>query len=89
MDDVVYILDLVLSAFPRINVGNMDNGLLGRVEHFQDLISVRARVEVIADIELLQVLCAFARLVAGLDFKVAGVFVTSPTSATAMCILLV
>ncbi len=40
--DVLDFLDLVLGALSRIDVGDVDDGLLGRVEHLQKVIRVAA-----------------------------------------------
>ena len=64
-DDVLHLLHLVLRALARIDVGDVDDGLLGRVEHLEDVIDVRAAVEEIADVELLEVFVAVELLVVG------------------------
>ena len=65
LDDVLDLPDLVLRALARIDVRDVDDRLLGRVEHLQDVVDVGARVEEIADVELLQVLVAVELLVVG------------------------
>ena len=65
LDDVLDLPHLVLRAFARIDVGDVDDGLLGRVEHLQDVVDVGAAVEEVADVELLQVLVAVELLVVG------------------------
>ena len=65
LDDVLHLPDLVLRAFARIDVGDVDDRLLGRVEHLEDVIGVGPDVEEIADVELLQILVAVELLIVG------------------------
>ena len=65
LDDVLHLLDLVLRALARVDVRDVDDRLLGRVEHLQDVVDVGAGVEEVADVELLQVLVAVELLVVG------------------------
>jgi hypothetical protein len=65
LDDVLHLAHLVLRAFARIDVRDVDDGLLARVEDVQDVIDVRPAVEEVADVELLEVLVAVELLVVG------------------------
>jgi hypothetical protein len=60
---VLHLAHLVLRALARIDVGNVDDGLLGRVEDVEDVVDVRPAVEEVADVELLEVLVAVELLV--------------------------
>ena len=42
LDDVLDFLDLVLRALARIDVRDVDDRLLGRVEHLQDVVGIGA-----------------------------------------------
>ena len=64
-DDVLHFPDLVLRAFARIDVGDVDDGLFGRVEDVQDVIDIRAAIEEVADVELLQIFVAVELFVVG------------------------
>ena len=64
-DDVLDLLDLVLGALAGVDVGDVDDGLLGRVEHLQDVVDIRAAIEEVADVEALEVLVAVELLVVG------------------------
>ena len=57
-ENVLHLFDFILRALARIDVGNMDNGLLVRIEYIEDVIDVGATVEEVADIELLEVFVA-------------------------------
>ncbi len=56
---------LVLRAFARIHIRDVQDRFLIRIEHFQDVVSIRARIEEIADIERFQVFVAVQLLVVG------------------------
>ena len=66
LDDVLHFPHLVLRALARIDIRDVDDGLLGRVEDVQDVIDVRAGIEEIADVELLQVFVAVELFVIGI-----------------------
>jgi hypothetical protein len=83
LDDVFDFLDLVLRAFPRIDVGDVDDGFLGRIEHRLDVIEVGAGVEEIADVERLQVLVAVELLVIGVGDGLELGFVLGASTASA------
>ena len=59
------LLDLVLRAFARIDVRDVDDRLLGGIEHLQDVVGIGAGVEEIADVELLQIFVAVELLIVG------------------------
>ena len=65
LDDVLHFPHLVLRALARIDVRDVNDGLLGRVEDVEDVIDVRPAVEKVADVELLEVLVAVELLVVG------------------------
>ena len=65
LDDVLHLLDLVLRALARIDVGDVDDRLLRRVQHLQNVVGVGVRIEEIADVELLQILIAVELLIVG------------------------
>ena len=65
LDDVLHLADLVLGALARVYAGDVDDRLLVRVEHPQDVVGIVPRVEEIADIEPLQILIAVELLVVG------------------------
>ncbi len=65
LDDVLDLAHLVLRALARIDIGDVDDGLLCRVEHLEDVIDIRPAVKEVADVELLQVLVAVELLVVG------------------------
>ena len=65
LDDVLDLPDLVLRAFARIDARDVDDRLLGRVEHLQDVVGIGAGIEEIADVELLQIFVAVELLVVG------------------------
>ena len=65
LDDVLDLADLVLGALARVDVGDVDDRLLVRVEHPQDVVGIVPRVEEIADVEPLQILIAVELLVVG------------------------
>ena len=48
----------------------MKNGLLSRVEHLEDVVGVGARIEVVADVELLEVLVTVELLVIGVGNRI-------------------
>jgi hypothetical protein len=58
------LLDLVLRAFARIDVRDVDDGFLGRISTFR-MSSVGAGIEEIADVERFQILIAVELLVIG------------------------
>src|SRR3546814_7583265 len=51
LDDVFDFLDLLPGAFPRIDVGNVDDCFLGWVQHGKDVVGISAGVEEIANVE--------------------------------------
>ena len=65
LDDVLDLLDLVLGALPRIDVRDVNDRLLVRIEHFQHVVGITPCVEEIADVEPLQMLVAVELLVVG------------------------
>ena len=65
LDDVLHLLDLVLRALARIDVGDVDDRLLGRIQYLQNVVGVGVRIEEIADVELLQILIAVELLIVG------------------------
>src|SRR5690606_35762578 len=64
-ENVLDFLDLVLRALARIDVGNVDDGLLGGIEDIEDVINIGAAVEEVADVELLEVFVAVELFVVG------------------------
>jgi hypothetical protein len=58
LDDVLDFFDLVLRTLARVDARDVDDRLLGRVEHVQNVVDIGAGVEEIADVELLQVFVA-------------------------------
>ena len=58
VEDETDLFDLVLRGFARVDVRDVDDGLLVEVEYFTDGVGVAALVEVVADPERLQVLVA-------------------------------
>src|SRR3546814_1109616 len=58
LDDVFDFLDLLPGAFPRIDVGNVDDCFLGWAQHGKDVVGISAGVEEIANVERLQKLVA-------------------------------
>ena len=65
LDDVLHLPDLVLRALARIDVGDVDNSLLGRVQHGEYVVGIGAGIEEVADVEPLEVLVAVELLVVG------------------------
>ena len=57
------LFNLVLRALPRIHIGDVNNRLLRWVKYAQNFVRVRAAVEVVADIQLLQVFVAVQLLI--------------------------
>ena len=62
---MLHLPDLVLRALTRVDAGDVDDGLLGRVQHGEDVVSIGAGVEEIADVELLEIFVAVELLVIG------------------------
>src|SRR5665213_2927253 len=52
-----------LSAFARINIGDVNNGLEISIKNLCDLIDIRTRIEIIANVQPLQILIAIQLLV--------------------------
>ena len=65
LDDVLHFPHLVLRALARIDIRDVDDGLLVGIEDVEDVIDVRPAVEEVADVELLEVLVAVELLVVG------------------------
>lgn len=65
LKDVLHLADLVLCALAGVDVGNVQNGFLFGVQHLHDFVGVAASVEVVADVELLEVLVAVELFVIG------------------------
>ena len=65
LDEVLHLADLVLGALAGVDVGDVDDGLLRRVEDLEDVRGIGAGVEVVADVELLEVLVAVELFVVG------------------------
>lgn len=78
LDDVLHLPHLVLRALTRIDIGNVDDGLLVRVENIEDVIDVRPAVEEIADVELLEVLVAVELFVVRVGDRLELGFVRRP-----------
>ena len=66
-EDVLDLLDLVPEGFPRIDVGDVDDGLLLRIQDLDDFVGVAVGVEDVADVELLEVLVAVELFVVGVS----------------------
>ena len=62
---MLHLAHLVLRALARIDVGNVDDGFLGWVEHRKDVVDVGAAVEEVADLQVLQMLIAVQLLIVG------------------------
>ena len=56
---------LVLGAFTRINVGDMDDGLLVRIEDAQYVVGVGTAVEEIPNVQSLKIFVAVQLLIVG------------------------
>ena len=65
LDDVLDLPDFVLRALARIDAGDVNDRLLGRVENVEDVVGIGAGIEEIADVELLQIFVAVELLVVG------------------------
>src|SRR3546814_2289578 len=57
-NDMLDFLDLLPGAFPRIDIGDVDDGFFGWVQHGKDVVGVSAGIEEIADVEQFQILVA-------------------------------
>ena len=75
LDDVLHLLDLVLRALARIDVGDVDDRLLGRVQYLQNVVGVGVRIEEVTDVELLQILIAVELLIVGVGDALEFAFV--------------
>ena len=58
LDDVLNFPHLVFRALTRIHIWNVDNCLLGRIKDIEDVVNLRAGIEEIPNIELLEILVA-------------------------------
>ncbi|MCY1309624.1 hypothetical protein D9M70_597340 [compost metagenome] len=65
LDDVFHLPDLVLGTFSGVHVWDVDDGFLSGVEHLEDVVRVGARVKVVTNVQVLQVLVAVELLVVG------------------------
>src|SRR5690606_26001363 len=61
--DMLHLAHLVLRAFARIDIWNMNDGLLGGIEDIEDVIDVGPTVEEVADVKLLEILVPVQLLV--------------------------
>ena len=64
-DDVLDFFDFVFGALAGVDVRDVQDGFLFGVEHLHDLVGVALGVEVVADVELLEVLVAVELFVVG------------------------
>ena len=67
--------NLILRALPRVDIRDVNNGFLSRVEHLEDVIGVGAGIKVITDVELLQVLVAVELLVISISDGIKARFI--------------
>lgn len=74
-NDVIDLPDLVLRAFARIDVRNVDDRFFRWIEDVQDVVNVRAGIEEVADVELLQVFVAVELFIVGVGNSVELCFV--------------
>ena len=75
LNDVLHFADLVLGALAGVDVGNVQDGFLFGVEHLHDGVGVVTRIEVVANVELLEVLVAVELFVVGIGYGVEFGFV--------------
>ena len=78
LHDLVDLTLLVLQAFARVDVGDVDDGLQRRVEHLGHGIDVAAGVEEVADVQRLQPAVAVELLVVGVGDGLELAFVGRP-----------
>ena len=69
VEDVLDLAMLVLGAFARVHIRDVQDGLLRGVQHPQDVVDIGAVVEEIADVEVLQILIAVQLLIVGVGHR--------------------